>query len=117
MAEYQYITEGKRVKEIRKKLGKKQEEIADMMNITVNAYYSIELGKSGFSMSFLRIVASLGGNINYILTGKGPLVFDYTSEPNLINNQIDEKQEIKTPMSIEDALANLQKQIDEMKLK
>jgi transcriptional regulator with XRE-family HTH domain len=120
MTDNQYITEGKRVKEIRLKLGKKPEEIANLMEVTVNAYYKIELGHSGFSMSFLRIIASLGGNLNYILTGKGSLTVDYTLEPNVSIrniNQNSEKEEIRTPMSIEDALANLQKQIDEMKLK
>jgi transcriptional regulator with XRE-family HTH domain len=127
MTDNQYFEEAKRVKKIRLKLGMEASEMAKLMGITVNSYYQIELGRSGFSMSFLRVIAKLGGSINYLLTGEPPMfikevIFDESKQDEentseLYNTQIDEKEEIKPKLSLEEALANLQYQIDQMNLR
>ena len=117
MIENQYIKEGERLKEIRIKLGKKPKEMSELMSITVHAYYKIELGNNGFSMNSLRVVALLGGNLNYLFTGKGSLIINNTSNQNVTNENISESKVYKKDLNLEDALANLQRQINELKLR
>jgi transcriptional regulator with XRE-family HTH domain len=117
MIENQYVKEGGRVKEIRIELGKKPKEMAELMNITVHAYYKIELGNNGFSMNSLKVIASLGGNLNYLFTGEGSLTVDAPSNENVTNGNISKNNEDKKDINLEDTLANLQRQINELKLR
>jgi transcriptional regulator with XRE-family HTH domain len=66
----------KRLKDIRKSLGKSQEEMAALLEISYPSWQGYELGKSVPGSAVITELIKLGFNSNWILTGEGAMKDD-----------------------------------------
>ncbi len=65
-----------RMKAVREGSDKNQREFAEILGISYPAIQSYETGKSVPGGNVLAAYANLGFNVNWILTGEGPMVLD-----------------------------------------
>ena len=72
---YYDITEsGRRIKEMRKKAGYTQAELAEKLGITPDGMSSIERGKNGVSVDLFGVMAEvLGSSVDYLAYGVSPM--------------------------------------------
>jgi transcriptional regulator with XRE-family HTH domain len=90
--------------------------MANALKISTNAYYQLESGRSGYSMSMLKLLGSeFNISLNYLLLSNG-LIF--LNNIQIIENEIlvDMSQET-TPVSQKDMLKmiqDLQKKVSEI---
>ena len=74
---YDIKESGKRIKELRKKAGITQEELASKLNISTVAISNMERGVNGVSLDMMGILAEvLNSSVDYIAFGKKTLVLD-----------------------------------------
>ena len=74
---YDIKESGKRIKELRKKAGITQEELANKLNISTVAISNMERGVNGVSLDMMGILAEvLNSSVDYIAFGKKTLVLD-----------------------------------------
>lgn len=69
---YEYIAKdvGKRLKEIRKKSGKTQQQMSDMLGMSIKHYGAVERGITGFSLeNWGKVCESLGVSLDYLIFG------------------------------------------------
>lgn len=72
---YDIIESGKRIKEMRKKAGLTQAELAEKLGITSDGMSSIERGKDGVSVDLFGVMAEvLGSSVDYLAYGIKPMV-------------------------------------------
>lgn len=73
---YYDITEsGRRIKEMRKKAGYTQAELAEKLGITPDGMSSIERGKNGVSVDLFGVTAEvLGSSVDYLAYGVSTMV-------------------------------------------
>ncbi len=73
---YDDTTMKDRLKSIRELLNKTQSQMASLIDISPRAWQSYEMGKSVPGGKVLLSLAGLGFNVNWILTGEGPMRID-----------------------------------------
>ncbi len=65
---------GERLKKLRTTKGLKQKEFAELLGITVSYLSQIENGEKGMGLDTLILLSGkFGANINWLLTGEGPM--------------------------------------------
>jgi transcriptional regulator with XRE-family HTH domain len=65
----------KRLKKVRESLGKTQQNMSDELGISKSAYSYFEINETAsFTNNLLALLARLGVNINWIITGEGEMV-------------------------------------------
>ena len=70
MTQMIYVQAGKRIMNLRKKIGFTREELAELAGISSKFLYEIEVGSKGFSAKTLSGLANaLGVSCDYILLG------------------------------------------------
>lgn len=68
---YNIIESGKRIKDLRKKAGMTQQELADKVGVSVNQISQVERGVRGLTVdSILLISKLLNSSVEYIATGE-----------------------------------------------
>ena len=74
---YDIKESGKRIKELGKKAGITQEELANKLNISTVAISNMERGVNGVSLDMMGILAkTLNSSVDYIVFGKKTWVLD-----------------------------------------
>ena len=74
---YDIKESGKRIKELRRKAGITQEELASKLNMSTVAISNMERGVNGVSLDMMGILAeALNSSVDYIAFGKKTLVLD-----------------------------------------
>lgn len=75
-----------RLKQLRKALGKRQEEMAELLGVTYSAISSIESGRRNVTEQHLKILegSSLNVNIDWLRTGEGEMFLPKKKDDRLI---------------------------------
>lgn len=64
---YDIVESGKRIKEMRKKAGMTQAELAEKLGISADGMSSVERGKNGVSVDLFGVMAELlGSSVDYL---------------------------------------------------
>ena len=72
---YDLTESGRRIKEMRKKAGYTQAELAEKLGITSDGMSSIERGKNGVSVDLFGVMAEvLGSSVDYLAYGVSTMV-------------------------------------------
>lgn len=94
---------GLRLKQIRKLLGKSQEEIANELGLTKQAISNIEHSKSSPNIPLLhKLLVDYGVNINFIISGNGNIFTkDEKASESLKNTILKEVEDLLSARGIE----------------
>ena len=68
---YDIIESGKRIKEMRKKMGMTQEQLAEKLNVSVNTIGNIERGSNGTTLDLMGMMAVIfDSSVDYLAFGR-----------------------------------------------
>lgn len=72
---YDIIESGKRIKEMRKKAGLTQEQLAEKIGVSTNMISKIEQGVSGTTLDSIGVIAeALSSTVEYLAYGRSVMV-------------------------------------------
>lgn len=72
---YDIVESGKRIKEMRKRAGVTQAQLAEKLGISADGMSSIERGKNGVSVDLFGVMAELlGSSVDYLAYGVQTMV-------------------------------------------
>ena len=69
------------IRNLRKQLGLTQEELAERLGVALNTISRIEIGQRGVSIDLaLELAVHFNSTLDYIIAGRGPAVYQDSSE-------------------------------------
>ena len=75
---YDIAESGRRLKELRKKKGKTQEQVAEEVRIALKTYQAVEQGQRGWSVDTLLLLSGyFGVSLDFLVKGESEDTSDY----------------------------------------
>ena len=112
---------GKRLKQVRKRLGLKQHQLAEMFKLTPGAISSYEIGRISPNWDTLVLICKeLNINLNWLATGEGAMFLTVEDRvaPETQDNikLIEENQKLKDEIKVkDDHIQILKKEVNSLK--